>query len=71
MGGRRDVQVQRFTIPGRREDRRVGECRLLLVEGFLGLNGPGKAFVLLQESVEGHALLTDARDEAAQSHQET
>jgi hypothetical protein len=53
LGGRSDVEVQRFTVLRRREDQRVGERRLELVERLLGLDGPGEVFVLLQEPVEG------------------
>jgi hypothetical protein len=41
--------VQRFAVLRWREDRRVGERRLELIEHLLGLDGPGEAFVLLQD----------------------
>jgi hypothetical protein len=66
LGGRSDVEVQRFTILGRREDRRVGERRLEFVKHLLSLDGPGEGLVLLQELVKRQALLTEPRDEAAQ-----
>jgi hypothetical protein len=65
LGGHSDVEVQRFTVLRWREDRRVGERRLELVECLLGLDGPGETFVLLQESVEGKTFLTEPQDEAA------
>jgi hypothetical protein len=40
-----------------------------LVECVIGLDGLGEALVLLQESVEGHALFVELRDEVAQSGQ--
>jgi hypothetical protein len=53
LGGRGDVEVRRLAALGRRQDRRVGERRLEFIKRLLGLNGPGKALVFLQESVEG------------------
>jgi hypothetical protein len=44
----------------------VGERRLELIERLLGLDGLGKAFMLLQEPIEGQTFLTEPRDEAAQ-----
>jgi hypothetical protein len=49
LGGLRNIEVQRLAISGRCENRRVRECCIQLVDGFLGLVGPGKAFVLLQK----------------------
>jgi hypothetical protein len=43
----------------------MGERRLELVKRLLGLDGPGKALVLLQESVEGQPLLAEPRNETA------
>jgi hypothetical protein len=42
LGGRSDIEVQRFAVLRRREDRCVGERRLELVESLLGLDGPGE-----------------------------
>jgi hypothetical protein len=44
----------------------VGQGRIQLVERILGLGGPGKALVLLEEAVEGQALFVEPRDKAAQ-----
>jgi hypothetical protein len=44
----------------------VGEHRLELVPRLLGLDGPGEVLVLLQEPVEGQALVAKLRDEVAQ-----
>jgi hypothetical protein len=57
LGGCRDVEVQRLAVSRRCEDWRVREHRLQLVQRVLGLDGPGEALVLLQELVEGQALL--------------
>jgi hypothetical protein len=43
-----------------------GERRLEFVKHLLGLDGLGEALVFLQVSVEGQALFTEPRDEAAQ-----
>jgi hypothetical protein len=51
LSGHRDVEVQRLAVSRWCEDRLV--CRLELVQRVLGLNGPGEALVLLQESVKG------------------
>jgi hypothetical protein len=59
LGGRSDVEVQRFAVLGRCEDWRVGERRLEFVERLQGLDGLGEALVLLQEPVEGQALLAE------------
>jgi hypothetical protein len=53
LGGRHDVEVQRLAASRRREDWRMGEHCLQLVERILGFDGLGEALVLLQESVEG------------------
>jgi hypothetical protein len=60
LSGRSDVEVQRFVVLGRSEDRRMGERRLEFVERLLGLDGPGEALMLLQEPVEGQAFLARA-----------
>jgi hypothetical protein len=44
----------------------MGEHRLESVKRSLGLDGPGEALMLLQESVEGQTLFAEPRDEAAQ-----
>jgi hypothetical protein len=44
----------------------VGEGRLQLIKRLLGLDSPGKMLMLLEEPVEGQALLAEPRDEAAQ-----
>jgi hypothetical protein len=66
LGSRRDVEVQKLAALRRREDRRVSERCLQLVERLLGLDDPGEAFVLLPEPIEGQALLAELRDEMAQ-----
>jgi hypothetical protein len=66
LGGRRDVEVQRLTASRRREDWRVREHRLQLVERLPGLDGPREVLMLLQESVEGQTLFAELRDETAQ-----
>jgi hypothetical protein len=47
LGGRSDVEVQRFAVLGWHEDRRAGEHRIEFVQHLLGLDGLGEAFVLL------------------------
>jgi hypothetical protein len=69
LGGRRDVEIQRLAVSRWREYQRVRKCRLQLVKRILGLDGPGEALVLLQESVEGQAFLAEPRNETAQSGQ--
>jgi hypothetical protein len=59
LGGRGYVEVQRLAVLRRRENRGVGECRLQLVKGLLGLDGPGELLVFLQEPVEGQAFLAE------------
>jgi hypothetical protein len=59
LGGRGYVEVQRFAVLRRCKDWSVGEGRLQLVKRLLGLDGPGKPLVLLQELVEGQAFLTE------------
>jgi hypothetical protein len=44
----------------------VGKGRFQLIKRLLGLDGPGKTLMLLDELVEGQALLAEPRDEAAQ-----
>jgi hypothetical protein len=65
LGGRRDLEIQRLTVSRRREDWCMRERCLQLVPRLLGLDGPGEALVLLQESVEELVLLAEPRDEAA------
>jgi hypothetical protein len=48
LGGRGDVEVQRFTILRQRENQGVGERRLQLVKGLLGLDGPGEPLVFFR-----------------------
>jgi hypothetical protein len=66
LSGRDDVEVQRLAVLGRRQNWRVGERCLELVKRLLGLDRPGEALVLLQESVEGQPLLAKPRNKAAQ-----
>jgi hypothetical protein len=66
LGGRGHVELQGLAVLRRCEDRGVRQGRLQLVERLLGLGGPGEALVLLEEAIEGQALLTEPRDEAAQ-----
>jgi hypothetical protein len=66
LGGHGYVEVQRLAVQRRRKDQGVGERRLQLVKGLLGLDGPGEPLVFLQEPVEGQAFLTKPRNEAAQ-----
>jgi hypothetical protein len=44
----------------------VGQRRHELIKRLLGLDGPGEALVLLQESVEWQSLLAEPRNEMAQ-----
>jgi hypothetical protein len=53
LGGRNDIEVQRFAVLGRHEDWRVGERCLEFVKRLLSLDGLGEALMLLQEPVEG------------------
>jgi hypothetical protein len=53
LGGCHEIEVQRLAALRQREDWRVRECRLQLVERLLGLDGPGEVLVLLQDPVEG------------------
>jgi hypothetical protein len=66
LGGRGHVELQRFAILRRFEDRGVGQGCLQLVERVLGLGGPGEALVLFEEAIEGQALFAEPRDEATQ-----
>jgi hypothetical protein len=44
----------------------MGEGRLQLVKRLLGLGGLGEPLMLLEEPIEGQALLAEPRDEATQ-----
>jgi hypothetical protein len=66
LGGRNHVEVQRLAVLRRCEDRGMGKGRLQLIKHLLGLDGPGETLMLLEEPVEGQALLAEPRDEATQ-----
>jgi hypothetical protein len=66
LGSCDHVEVQRFAILRWCEDWGMGKGRLQLIERLLGLDGLGEPLMLLEEPVEGQALLAEPRDEAAQ-----
>jgi hypothetical protein len=59
LGGCGHVELQGLAVLRWREDRGVRWGRLQLVERILGLGGPGEALVLLEEAIEGQALLAE------------
>jgi hypothetical protein len=59
LSGCGDIEVQRFTVLGWRQDGHVGERRLELVKRLLGVDGLGETLVVLQESVKGYPFLAE------------
>jgi hypothetical protein len=58
--GRRDVQQEGLLLQAWHKHGSIGEQCFDLIEGLLGLGGPGEVLGFLKEAIQGRTLLAEA-----------